>query len=414
MRRPPGSPPVRWVVVDLELARQLAQPASSKIILCVLDGLGGLPRPETLRSELEQADIPNLDRLASSSEVGLTVPVGPGITPGSGPGHLALFGYDPYRFDIGRGVLEAVGIDFDLGPADVAARGNFCTVDGDGLITDRRAGRVPTEVSARLVEQLRGIKIPGVEVLVEPVREHRFVLVLRGEGLDDRVSATDPQHVGVRRLESRPERGEAQATADAVNEFVRQADAILAGQPQANALVLRGFAKYPALPSFPATWGLRAAALAVYPMYRGLAKLAGMDALACPGGLEEQLRVVNERWGDYDYFFIHYKKTDAAGEDGNFEAKCHALEEFDRWLPGLLARGPDVLMIAGDHSTPALMAAHSWHPVPFMLHSKFCREGFAQGFNEQECVRGSLGTFPAVDAMPLAMAHAGRLQKYGA
>jgi len=400
--------------VDLELAKQLAQPASTKIILCVLDGLGGLARRETLRSELEQATIPNLDRLATVSEVGLTVPVGPGITPGSGPGHLALFGYDPYRFDIGRGVLEAVGIDFELGPNDVAARGNFCTVDQDDVITDRRAGRVATEISTQLVQRLRGIRIPGIEIFVEPVREHRFVLVLRGEGLDDAVTTTDPQRLGAHRLVAKPARPSAEATADAVNEFVRQANDLLRDQLSANALVLRGFARYPTLPHFPTTWGVRAAALAVYPMYRGLAKLAGMDSLACPGGLEEQLRIVKERWNDYDYFFIHYKKTDAAGEDGNFDAKCHALEEFDRWLPSLMATEPDVLMIAGDHSTPALMAAHSWHPVPFMLYSKFCREGFAQGFNEQECVRGSLGRFPAMDVMPLAMAHAGRFQKYGA
>lgn len=400
--------------MDLALARRLSQPASTKIILCVLDGLGGLPKHGTLRSELEQAVIPNLDRLATISEVGLTVPVGTGITPGSGPGHLSLFGYDPYTYDIGRGVLEAVGIDFELGQDDVAARGNFCTIDALGSITDRRAGRVATEISTALVEKLRLIRIPGVEVFVEPVREHRFVLVLRGPGLDDRITTTDPQSVGVPRLISLAGEPAAQRTADAVNEFVSHANVILAGEPQANALVLRGFAKYPTLPSFPETWGLRAAALAVYPMYRGLAKLAGMDALACPGGLEEQLQVVKDRWDDYDYFFLHYKKTDAAGEDGDFEAKSHALEEFDRWLPSLMDTKPDVLMIAGDHSTPALMAAHSWHPVPFLLHSEWCREGFAQGFNEQQCTRGSLGIFPAVEIMPLAMAHAMRLQKYGA
>lgn len=400
--------------MDLELAKRLSQPATTKIILCVLDGLGGLPRPETRRSELEQADIPNLHRLATVSEVGLTVPVGPGITPGSGPGHLALFGYDPFRFDIGRGVLEAVGIDFDLGPNDVAARGNFCTIDPAGVITDRRAGRVATEISTRLVERLRTIRVPGVEIFVEPVREHRFVLVLRGEGLDDHVTPTDPQRLGATPIRATSSSPGGEATAEVVNEFVKQADAILADETLANGLVLRGFAKYPKLPQFPETWGLRAAALAVYPMYRGLAKLGGMDALACPGGLEQQLSVVKERWHQYDYFFIHYKKTDAAGEDGDFDAKVHALHEFDQWLPSLLEMEPDVLMIAGDHSTPALMAAHSWHPVPFMLHSKFCREGYAQNFNEQECLRGSLGTFPAVDVMPLAMAHAGRLQKYGA
>jgi len=400
--------------VDLELANRLAQPNDTKIILCVMDGLGGLPRPETLRSELEQADIPNLDRLAKRSEVGLTMPVGPGITPGSGPGHLGLFGYDPYRFDIGRGVLEAVGIDFELGPDDVAARGNFCTLDAERNISDRRAGRIPTEESAKLVERLRRITLPGVEVLLEPVREHRFVLVLRGKGLEDGVSSTDPQKTGVPPLQAESAGKGAARTASLVNEFVAQAENFLAGETQANGLMLRGWAKYPALPQFPSVWKLRAAALAVYPMYRGLAKLVGMDALACPGGIDDQLRTMRERWDDYDYFFVHYKYTDAAGEDGDFERKCHMLQQFDEKVPQLLDLGADVLMIAGDHSTPSLMAAHSWHPVPFLLQSGTCRQGYAEHFTERDCTRGSLGIFPAVDVMPLAMAHAKRLEKYGA
>lgn len=400
--------------MDLELASRLATANNTKIVLCVLDGLGGLPRNETQRSELEQADTPNLDRLAKRSEVGLTVPVGPGITPGSGPGHLSLFGYDPYRFDIGRGVLEAVGIDFELGPDDVAARGNFCTLDAAGNITDRRAGRVATEHSAKLVERLRAIKLKGAEVLVEPVREHRFVLVLRAKGLGDAVSTTDPQKTGVPPLPATAADAPSERTAALVNEFVARAQEILRGEEQANGLMLRGFAKYPDLPQFPQVWKLRAAALAVYPMYRGLAKLAGMDALPCPGGIDDQLRTMRERWNDYDYFFVHYKYTDAAGEDGDFERKCHMIEAFDHRLPEFLDLGADVVMVAGDHSTPALMAAHSWHPVPFMLHSQYCRQGYAENFSERECVRGSLGSFPAVDVMPLAMAHAGRLEKYGA
>lgn len=400
--------------MDLELAKRLAKANTTKIILCVLDGLGGLSRLETLRSEMEKASMPNLDRLATRSEVGLTVPVGAGITPGSGPGHLALFGYDPLTFDIGRGVLEAVGIDFDLGPDDVAARGNFCTLDDGGHITDRRAGRIATEVTSELLGNLRAIKLPGVDVLLEPVREHRFVLVLRGKGLGDAVTTTDPQITGVAPLPAKPLDAASEQTAKLVNQWVEKAQAILKGHPTANGLVLRGFAKYPHLPQFGEIWGVRAAALAVYPMYRGLAKLVGMTPLACPGGMEEQIEVIRQRWDDFDYFFVHYKKTDAAGEDGDFERKTHALEEFDQYVPDLLNLGADVLMIAGDHSTPAIMAAHSWHPVPFMLHSKYIREGHATNFHEQECLRGSLGVFPAVDVTPLAMAHAMRLEKYGA
>ncbi len=400
--------------MDLELAAKLRQPADTKVVLCVLDGLGGLSRPETERSELEQSDTPNLDRLTETSDVGLTTPVGVGITPGSGPGHLSLFGYDPYRFDIGRGVLEAVGIDFELGPDDVAARGNFCTLDADGNISDRRAGRIASERSAALVERLRAIELGGAELFVEPVREHRFVLVLRAPGLGEAVSTTDPQREGVPPLPAGGADPAGERTAALVNEFVAKARDLLAEEEQANGLTLRGFATYPQLPQFADVWGLRAAALAVYPMYRGLAKLAGMRALACPGGMEEQLAVARERWDEFDYFFIHYKKTDAAGEDGDFAAKVRALEEFDTHVPGLTDLGADVLMIAGDHSTPARMAAHSWHPVPFLLHSPFARGGSVQHLTERECLGGSLGIFPAVEAMPLAMAHAGRLQKYGA
>ncbi len=400
--------------MDLDLAARLHQPADSRVVLCVLDGLGGLAPPETERSELEQADTPNLDRLTETSDVGLTTPVGVGITPGSGPGHLSLFGYDPYRFDIGRGVLEAVGIDFELGPDDVAARGNFCTLDADGNISDRRAGRIASELSAAIVERLRSVELEGAEVLIEPVREHRFVLVLRAPGLGENVSTTDPQREGVPPVPARGEDPAGERTAVLVNEFVAKAGDVLADEEAANGLTLRGFATYPSLPQIEDVWGLRAAALAVYPMYRGLAKLAGMRALACPGGMEEQLAVARERWDEFDYFFIHYKTTDAAGEDGDFPAKVRALEEFDTYLPGLTDLGADVLMIAGDHSTPALMAAHSWHPVPFLLNSPFTRGGTVQHFTERECLGGSLGIFPAVEAMPLAMAHAGRLQKYGA
>ena len=400
--------------MDLELAAKLRQPAETKVVLCVLDGLGGLARPETERSELEQSDTPNLDRLTETSDVGLTTPVGIGITPGSGPGHLSLFGYDPYRFDIGRGVLEAVGIDFELGPDDVAARGNLCTLDADGNISDRRAGRIGSEKSAAIVERLRGIELDGAELFVEPVREHRFVLVLRAPGLGENVTTTDPQREGVPPLPAVGADPAGERTAAFVNAFVAKAGALLADEEEANGLTLRGFATYPELPQIEDVWGLRAAALAVYPMYRGLAKLAGMRALACPGGMEEQLAVARERWDEFDYFFIHYKKTDAAGEDGDFIAKVRALEEFDTYVPAITDLGADVLMVAGDHSSPALMAAHSWHPVPFLLHSPLARGGIVQHFTERECLQGSLGIFPAVEAMPLAMAHAGRLQKYGA
>jgi 2,3-bisphosphoglycerate-independent phosphoglycerate mutase len=400
--------------MDTELLRELATPNQTKILLCVVDGLGGLADPITRRSELEEANIPNLSQLAFDSECGLTMPVGYGVTPGSGPGHLALFGYDPIKYQVGRGVLEALGIDFDLQPSDVAARGNFCTLDGQGRITDRRAGRVATDVNAAICDRLRQIKLPGVEVFVESVREHRFVIVLRGEGLDDHLASTDPEREGVEPHVVRALRPEAQPSADLANEFVRQARVLMKDEPQANGMLLRGFAKYPALPSLPEVTQMRAGAFAVYPMYRGLAKLAGMTVSPGGGTQASQLEALTSRWNDFDFFFYHFKKADAAGEDGNFRAKVEALEEFDELVPQLRELGADVLMIAGDHSTPSQLAGHSWHPVPFLLNSRLGTTDDVAEFNEAACRKGALGTFPAKEVLSLAMAHAGRLMKFGA
>jgi 2,3-bisphosphoglycerate-independent phosphoglycerate mutase len=402
--------------MDDAVLREIAAPNSSKVVLMVLDGLGGLPHPDTRRTELETADIPHLDRLAADSETGLTIPVAPGITPGSGPGHLALFGYDPIESNIGRGVLEAVGIEFPLGPDDVAARGNFCTVDESGAITDRRAGRIATDESARLVDRLRQIRLEGAEALIEPVREHRFVLVLRGKDLSDDLlpGGTDPQHEGLKPLPVQARSRAGERTAALFNAWIAQAAEILKDAHPANYTLLRGFAKPPTLPSIEERYGIRAGAIAVYPMYRGLAKLAGMTVIGRPANFQDEIATLAESWDSYDFFFVHYKPTDAAGEDGDFQRKVEALQAFDQMLPKVMELGPDVLMVAGDHSTPAIMAAHSWHPVPFLLHGPNMRAGDSDGFNEPQCRRGSLGVFPAREALQLAMAHAGRLQKFGA
>lgn len=397
------------------LLREIVVPGTTKIILLVMDGLGGLPRPETGLSELETATIPNLDALARDGVCGLTIPVAPGVTPGSGPGHLALFGYDPLRYDIGRGVLEATGIDFDLGPDDVAARGNFCTIDSDGVITDRRAGRIPTGESAELVTLLRDqIKLPGVEIFVEPVREHRFVVVFRGETLTDQLRGTDPNHEGMKPLPVAARTDAAELTAKTINLWIGKAKELLAGRDRANMVLVRGFAKPPALPPMQELYKLNPAAIAIYPMYRGLAKLVGMRALQGGASFEDEVATLEGHWDEHDFFFIHYKPTDAAGEDGDFDRKVEALEAIDAFMPRLLALKPDVLMVGGDHSTPAIMAAHSWHSVPFVLQSHFTRADRSEAFTERECERGTLGTFLAKDALALALAHAGRLTKYGA
>jgi 2,3-bisphosphoglycerate-independent phosphoglycerate mutase len=400
--------------VNLELLRELSVPAESKILLLVIDGLGGLPN-ESGRSELEQAHIQRLDRLAQDSLCGLTLPVGYGVTPGSGPGHLALFGYDPEEYTVGRGVLEALGIDFDLRDTDVAARGNFCTVDDQGRIIDRRAGRIESAKSAALCERLSMLGLTGVQVFVEPVKDHRFLFVLRGESLSDRVTETDPQRVGMTPLPSRALSPEAEPTARLINDWVAQAQRVLRDSRPANMLTLRGIAKHPPMPSLPEICKFRAAAIAAYPMYRGLAKLVGMDVLPTGATFAEEVETLKANWGNYDFFFIHFKRADAAGEDGDFQEKVAALEEVDTYIDDLHELQADVLMVAGDHSTPAVVAGHSWHPVPFLFHAKQFNPGDpTQGFNEKACAQGVLGTFPAKEVLSLAMAHAGRLTKYGA
>jgi 2,3-bisphosphoglycerate-independent phosphoglycerate mutase len=401
-------------VNQLQLVRELAEKATTKIVMLVADGLGGLPLEPGGRTELETASTPNLDRLAARGTSGSSIPVLPGITPGSGPGHLGLFGYDPLEFRIGRGALEATGIGFELGPDDVAARGNFCTLDAAGRISDRRAGRIPSEESFKVVERLEAVKIEGVETFVKPVKEHRFVVVFRGKGLDGGVADTDPQAVGVAPLDPVAAVPAAGRTAEVAKEFVRQARLILKDEPKANGMVLRGFAAKPQLPTFEQVYGLRSAAIAVYPMYKGLARLAGMTLVGRAQSLDEQIETLAGCWNDYDFFFLHFKYTDSTGEDGNFSEKVRRTEELDSAIPRIERLRPDVLIVTGDHSTPSLLKSHSWHPVPTLLVADTCRPDGLTGFSERECLRGGLGQFAAKHLMLLAMAHALRLGKYGA
>jgi 2,3-bisphosphoglycerate-independent phosphoglycerate mutase len=406
-------------MASFDLTKMLQIPAETKIVQLVMDGLGGLPREEGGLTELESARTPNLDRLAARAQLGLAVPVAPGVTPGSGPAHLALFGYDPLTYDIGRGVLEALGIGFDLQPEDVAARGNFCTVDAQGNITDRRAGRIPTEVNERLVAKLRAIELPGIQIFVETVKEYRFVLVLRpteGQTLHANIHDTDPQQTGVPTLPATAEDEPSEPTADLLNDWIGQARALLRDEDRANCLTLRGVARDPGLPAFGDVFGLRAAAIATYPMYRGVARLIGMDVLSLGGEtVEDEVVALREHWDDYDYFFFHVKKTDSAGEDGDFERKTEIIAHVDEAVvPAVLDLDPDVLIVTGDHSTPAVLKSHSWHPVPTLLWSRYCRPDGVAEFGERACGRGSLGVFPATDEMMLALGHALRLTKYGA
>lgn len=398
-----------------DLIRELHEPNQTKIVLLVADGLGGLPIETNGKTELESARTPNLDALAREGVCGLSIPVLPGITPGSGPGHLGLFGYDPLQYRIGRGILEALGINFQVGPKDVAIRGNFCTVNDAGLITDRRAGRPTTERCVAMCQKLRQIQVPGVQVFVEPVREHRFVVVFRGDNLGDAVNDTDPQQTGHAPLTAKGADASSENTARAVQQFVAEAARLLKGDTPTNMVTLRGFARYPRIDTMQEVYGLKPVAIAVYPMYRGLARLVGMHVADAGATLGDQMETLKKHWGQYDFFFLHFKYTDSTGEDGNFAAKVEMIERLDAELPRIRALNPDVLVVTGDHSTPSALRSHSWHPVPTLLWAPAtCRSDAVKEFGEAQCLQGGLGHFQAMYLLPLALAHARRLGKYGA
>jgi len=401
--------------MDLNFLRDLITPAETKIVMLVMDGLGGLPLERGSKTELETARTLNLDALAASSALGLSEPAGPGITVESGPGHLGLFGYDPIQYRIGRGVLEAVGIGFDLDPNDVAARGNYCTVDEAGVVTDRRAGRIPTDVSKEL-SRLLTTRIEDVKFMVETVREHRLAIVMRGPGLSSDLTESDPQKNGYPPLPLRAITPDADKTARVVNLFVERACRIMEAytpKPPANMILLRGFDHYPNFPAFPELFGLRAAAIAVYPTYRGIAKLVGMQVLQIEGKtFADEFTALEKNWNDFDFFFLHIKDTDLAGEDGDFARKVGIIEEVDALMPRLMALDPDVIIVSGDHSTPAVLKGHSWHPVPTLVYSRYVRSDGIAEFGEHACGRGSLGVLPARHIMPIALANAQRLLKY--
>jgi 2,3-bisphosphoglycerate-independent phosphoglycerate mutase len=403
-------------MADLDLMRQLQEPNDSKIVLMIMDGLGGLSVEPGGPTELEAARTPNMDQLARDGALGQSIPVRRGITPGSGPGHLGLFGYDPLTFPVGRGVIEAAGIGIDVKTGDVAARGNFCTVDGSSRITDRRAGRISSEEAGPLVEKLRGIELEGAKTEVEVLREYRFSLVLRGEGLAPNISETDPLEVGEKPLKAKALDGDSARTASLVNQWVSAALEKLSDQPRANALTLRGFSSNPNLPQFPEIYGLDAACIAVYPMYRGVARLVGMQVAELRGeSPEDEFHLAVDLLPVHDFLFVHVKKTDSLGEDGAFDEKVAYIEHVDQALGTLIDLNPDVLAITGDHSTPSRMRYHSWHPVPFLLSAPATiREDDQTTFGERQCRHGGLGTFLSAETMPLLMAHARRLQKFGA
>ncbi|MCK6581102.1 MAG: 2,3-bisphosphoglycerate-independent phosphoglycerate mutase [Anaerolineae bacterium] len=404
-------------MANFDLMRRLTVSEGGKIVLLVMDGLGGLPMTPDGLTELEAARTPNMDRLAKEGSAGLSIPVARGIAPGSGPAHLGLFGYDPLVYDIGRGVLEAIGIGLEVGDGDVAVRGNFCTIDGDGTITDRRAGRIPTEEGAKRVELLKDIHVEGLTYDIRVGEDYRFAMVLHGADLSDDIADTDPQQTGVPTLPAVAGSPAAERTAALVNQWLQQARQRLKGYEPANMCTLRGFAKDPNLPKYAEVYKLRAACVAVYPMYKGVARLVGMDIIETHHdySIQDEFNKVAEIWNDYDFIFCHVKYTDSRGEDGKFDAKAAVIEAVDQALPTLIGLNPDVLIITGDHSTPAKLRSHSWHPVPTLLWAPATHmPDRVEAFGERACIGGGLGQFPAADLMPMALAHAKRLVKYGA
>jgi 2,3-bisphosphoglycerate-independent phosphoglycerate mutase len=400
-----------------EIWEDLAWERGGRIIYLVLDGLGGIPHPDRQVTELQAANTPNFDDLAKASSCGLLEIVGPGITPGSGPGHLSLFGYDPIKYRIGRGVLSALGIDFELHPGDVAARVNFATFDEDGTVSDRRAGRIATDVNQRLAQKIRdrvSLDVDGT-FFFETVSEHRAVLVLRGDGLSGQVQDTDPQSTGIASYPPKATAKEGEKTAQLIQSFLRQVTAVLADEQPANGLLLRGFERYAPLPSLKDRFRLNGVCIADYPMYRGVSRLIGMDVVPHPGGLAARFDTLAAIYGDeHNFYFIHVKKTDSFGEDADFDRKVAMLERVDQLLPKITALNPDVLVVTADHSTPASMGRHSWHPVPVMLKAPYARVDAVDRFDDYACAHGILGRFPGTHLMGLALANAGRLQKFGA
>jgi 2,3-bisphosphoglycerate-independent phosphoglycerate mutase len=402
--------------MELQDIQNLRTPTGESILLLVLDGLGGLPREPGGETELEAARTPNLDDLANSADVGLHVPVSQGITPGSGPGHLSLFGYDPLRYRIGRGALEALGVEFDLQPTDVAIRANLCTLDSEGRILDRRAGRIETEKAQAVCQSLDAIEVPGARVFVQCVKEHRALVVIRPEeGSGASIPDTDPGRTGVAPLPVAASDQASEPAARIARAWLEAVPHALADRETANGVLLRGFSQLPEWPGFPQVFGLNSLAVAAYPMYRGVAKLVGMDTRAVPEGPGQLVSALREEGANRDFVFLHVKATDRAGEDGDFDAKVAAIEEVDAVVPDLLASFPGICMVTGDHSTPATMRSHSWHPVPFLLSGGPGRGNpYKSGFGERACLEGSLGLIREHELMPLAMARAGRLSKYGA
>ena len=399
-------------MLDIKNFQTLTRYTDSKILLLVIDGLGGLPHNQTSKTELESANIPNLDKLTQESTTGIATPIQPGITPGSGPGHMSLFGYNPIKYVIGRGVLEAIGSGIKLSKKDIAVRGNFCTIDNQGVITDRRAGRISDSDASKLIQSLSQIKVDGAHITIKHLKNHRFVLVLSGSDLNTDITPTDPLLNNLPINQASSNSPQSRKTATIINKFTQLSLDILKNETLANGIILRGFSQNLSVPKISDVYHINPIGISLYPAYRGIATMLGMKVTNQGVDFSDLIKIVRNNFNDFNFFYLHYKDTDSAGEDGDFDKKVFSLEKLDTFIPELRSIGFDVFTITGDHSTPSILSSHSWHPVPILINSNIPTSDESIHFTELECKNGDIGRIHATDIMPLTLAYAKKLIKF--
>ena len=404
-----------------------------KTFFVICDGLGDRPIPKLGRkTPLEYAKTPNLDAIARRGIIGAMNTIDIGVRPGSDTAHMAIFGYDPHVYYTGRGPFETAGLRMEHKDGDICFRVNMGTVDDTLHIIDRRAGRIgDTSAFAR---ELNGMKIDGVEFFVKAGTGYRMGMIMRGKKLSTHITDIDPGHVGkgVRMCEATDDTSEAKRTAKILNTFVSRAHKLLKrmpvnidrqknGLPQANYLLVRGAGVYPKLPRFFDKYGLRAACFAGAGLYKGIARLIGMDVVHVPGAtgkpdsnIRAKVETAIKHRKDYDFFFIHFKGADSCGEDGDVEGKIAYIEKIDDAVAPLLKLKNSLVVITADHSTPCTIKSHSADDVPIVIMGDEVRDDDVHEFSERTCAKGRMGHIKGMHVMPIILDLMGIAEKFGA
>ena len=404
-----------------------------KVVLVIIDGLGDRPISELKdQTPLEAANTPNLDYFATNGITGIMNAIDVGIRPGSDTSHLAIFGYDPETHYTGRGIFEAAGIGMELKKGDIALRGNFATVTEDLIIVDRRAGRI--ENVSKLADALNGMKIDGVRFFVKAGVMHRAGVVLRGSNLSHMVSDNDPHEVGVKvkQVKALDNTEEAKFTASVINKFLEEAHKILKEHEvnkkrrkerllEANYILLRGASKLTHFEPFEKKYKLKACCIAGAGLYKGIAKVLGMDVLQVKGATGTANTDINAKFiaakkalAKYDFVFVHIKYADNYAEDGNVFGKLKFIEKIDDALIHLIGIKDTLIVITADHSTPCKLKAHSGDPVPIVMFGEGVRTDKVKEFNERSCMQGGLGRIKGKDLMNEILNLIGKAKLYGA